>query len=57
MKKVINFINKTYKHIILAFEALRKRYKKVEFTFSSKGSLCNGWFIVEGRGNRYFKYT
>lgn len=57
MKKTINFINKTYEHIIIAFELLRQRYKTVEFIFSSKGALCKGYFIVEGKGVRHFKYT
>lgn len=57
MKKTINFINKTYKHIILAFDKLRKRYKTVEFIFSLRGVLCTGYFIVEGKGVKHLKYT
>ncbi len=56
MKKIINFINKTYEHIIIAFAKLRNRYKTVEFIFSSKACLCNGYFIVEGKGKKHSKY-
>jgi len=57
MQKIINFINKSYKHIIIAFGKLRNRYRKVEFIFTSKSALCNGYFIVEGKGVKHCKYT
>lgn len=57
MKKTINFINKSLKHIILAFNRLKNRYLKVEFVFTKKELLCNGYFIVEGNGRRKLKWA
>ena len=57
MKKVINFINRTKEQIRQAFAKLKQRYKKVEFLYTCIHGMCNGWFIVEGSGKRWSKYT